>query len=140
MSDPRTIPNPRTFKERFGALRTLRPFVAMVWRTSPGLTAGSLALRLVRALLPVVSLYIGKLIIDDVVKLVQLPDRPSTLQGWLQGGQLNWLAVLLLSEFGLAVLSDVLGRVVSLLDTLLSERVTDASSVRLMEHAATLDL
>ena len=71
---------------------------------------------------------------------MQLPDRPSTLQGWLQDGQLNWLAVLLLSEFGLAVLSDVLGRVVSLLDTLLSERVTDASSVRLMEHAATLDL
>jgi hypothetical protein len=30
MSDPRSIPNPRTFKERFGALRTLRPFLAMV--------------------------------------------------------------------------------------------------------------
>ena len=140
MSDPRTIPNPRTFKERFGALRTLRPFVAMVWRTSPGLTAGSLFLRLVRALLPVVSLYIGKLIIDDVVKLVQLPNRPTTLQDWVDSGQLNWLAILLLAEFALAVLSDILGRVVSLLDTLLSERVADASSVRLMEHAATLDL
>jgi ATP-binding cassette subfamily B protein len=140
MSDPRIIPNPRTFKERFGALRTLRPFVVMVWRTSPGLTAGSLFLRLVRALLPVISLYIGKLIIDDVVKLVQLPGRPTTLQDWVDSGQLNWLAILLLGEFTLAVLSDILGRVVSLLDTLLSERVTDASSVRLMEHAATLDL
>jgi ATP-binding cassette subfamily B protein len=140
MSDPRTIPNPRTFRERFGALRTLRPFVAMVWRTSPGLTAGSLFLRLVRALLPVVSLYIGKLIIDDVVKLVQLSDRPTTLQSWGDSGQLNWLAVLLLAEFALAVMSDILGRVVSLLDTLLSELVTDASSVRLMRHAATLDL
>ena len=38
------------------------------------------------------------------------------------------------------MLSDVLGRVVSLVDGLLSERVTNASSVRLMEHAATLDL
>ncbi len=140
MSDPRSIPNPRSFKERFGALRILRPFVAMVWRTSPGLTAGLLALRLVRALLPVVSLYIGKLIIDDVVRLVAMPARPVTFHDWMTSGQLAWLGALLLAEFALAVLSDVLGRVVSLVDSLLSERVTNLSSVRLMEHAATLDL
>jgi ATP-binding cassette subfamily B protein len=114
--------------------------MAMVWRTSPHLTAASLALRLVRALLPVATLYIGKLIIDDVVLLVQAPDKPATLQQWLDSGRLNWLGVLLLGEFALAVLADVLGRVVSLVDSLLSERVTNASSVRLMEHAATLDL
>ena len=34
----------------------------------------------------------------------------------------------------------MLGRVVALVDSLLSERVTNASSVRLMQHAATLDL
>ena len=45
-----------------------------------------------------------------------------------------------MAEFALAVLADVLGRVVSLIDSLLAERVTNASSVRLMEHAATLDL
>ena len=140
MSDPRTIPNPRTFKERFGALRTLRPFVAMVWRTSPFLTLSLAFLRLVRALLPVVSLYIGKLIIDDVVHLVQMPNRPATLHDWTQSGLLNGLAVLILAEFGLAVLSDLLGRVVSLVDSLLSERVTNGSSIALMEHAATLDL
>jgi len=140
VSDPRTIPNPRTLKERFGALRSLRPFVAMVWRTSPGLTSGLMLLRVVRALLPVAGLYVGKLIIDDVVRLVALPNRPATFQDWLRGGELAWLAALLLAEFGLAILSDVLGRIVSLLDSLLSERVTNASSVRLMEHAATLDL
>ncbi|MEI6201728.1 MAG: ABC transporter ATP-binding protein [Enhydrobacter sp.] len=140
MSLPRTIPQPRTFRERFGALRTLRPFVAMIWQTSPGLTLGLMLLRFVRALLPVASLYIGKLIIDDVVKLVALPDRPVTFQDWMASGQLKGLAALLLAEFALAVLSDVLGRVVSLVDSLLSERVTNLSSVRLMEHAATLDL
>ena len=46
MSDPRSIPNPRTLRERFGALRTLKPFLAMVWQTSPGLTATLIALRL----------------------------------------------------------------------------------------------
>jgi len=53
---------------------------------------------------------------------------------------LNRLGLLLLAEFAVAVLTDVLGRVVSLVDSLLSERVSNTSSVRLMEHAATLDL
>ncbi len=135
-----SAPNVGSLKARFGALRTLRPFIAMVWRTSPDLTVLSLLLRLVRALLPVVALYIGKLIIDDVVQLVRMPDRPSALREWLASGLLNGLGVLLLAEFGLALLSDILGRVVSLVDSLLSERVTNASSVSLMEHAATLDL
>ena len=55
MSDSSTILNPRTFWERFGALKTLRPFMAMVWRTSPSLTMGLLVLRVLRALLPVVN-------------------------------------------------------------------------------------
>jgi ATP-binding cassette, subfamily B, bacterial len=132
--------NTRSFKERVGALRNLWPFLAMVWRTSPQLTAASLLLRLLRALLPVVALYIGKLIIDDVVLLVQTSDKPATLQQWLHSGLLNRLGALLLAEFAVAVLTDVLGRIVSLVETLLAERVSNASSVRLMEHAATLDL
>ncbi len=138
--DGRSIPNPQTLKERVGALRTLRPFIAMVWQTSPALTTAQLVLRLVRALLPIAALYIGKLIIDDVVGLVQMPGRPTTLQDWLHSGLLNGLVGLLLAEFALAIASDVLGRVVLLVDSLLSERVSNVSSVRLMEHAATLDL
>jgi hypothetical protein len=127
------LPDPRTLKERFGALGNLRPFLAMVWRTSPSLTMASLALRLVRALLPVATLFVGKLIIDEVVLLVQTPDKPGTFQAWLDSGLANRLGVLLLIEFALAVLADVLGRVVSLLDSLLSERVSNVSSVRLGE-------
>jgi ATP-binding cassette, subfamily B, bacterial len=129
-----------SFKERVGALRNLRPFLLMVWRTSRGLTAASMVLRLFRAVLPVVTLYVGKLIIDNVVRLVQAPDKPATLELWLGSGLLNRLILLLVCEFALAVLADVLGRVVSLVDSLLAERVTNASSVRLMEHAARLDL
>jgi ATP-binding cassette subfamily B protein len=129
-----------SFKERVGALRNLRPFLAMVWRASPSLTASSAVLRIARALLPVATLYIGKLIIDDVVALVQAPDKPVGFQQWLDSGKLNGLALLLAGEFALAVLADVLGRIVSLVDSLLSERVTNASSIRLMQHAATLDL
>jgi ATP-binding cassette, subfamily B, bacterial len=112
----------------------------VVWRTSPYLTAASLVLRLVRALLPVATLFVGKLIIDEVVLLVRAPGKPETLQQWLESGLLGPLGLFLVVEFALAVLADILGRVVSLIDSLLSERVTNASSVRLMEHAATLDL
>ena len=129
-----------SFRERVGALRNLRPFLAMVWATSPSLTAATVFLRLIRALLPVATLYIGKLIIDDVVMLVQLPDKPGTLQQWLDSGHLNKLALLLAAEFAVAVLADMLGRIVTFLDGLLAERVSTSSSVRLMEHAATLDL
>ena len=129
-----------SLKERVGALKNLRPFLMMVWRTSRGLTAASMVLRLFRAVLPVVTLYVGKLIIDNVVRLVQAPDKPETLGLWLDSGLLNRLILLLVCEFALAVMADVLGRVVSLVDSLLAERVTNASSVRLMEHAAKLDL
>ena len=134
------LPEVHTLRERFGALKNLWPFLLMVWRTSPHLTAASLVLRLGRALLPVITLFVGKLIIDDVVLLVQTPNKPETLSQWLNSGLLNWLGLLLLAEFALAVLSDILGRVVSLIDSLLSERVSNTSSVRLMQHAATLDL
>ena len=129
-----------SLKERVGALKNLRPFLGMVWRTSRPLTAASLLLRLVRAVLPVVTLYVGKLIIDDVVRLVQTPDKPDTLLLWLGSGLLSGLILLLLAEFALAVLADGLGRIVALIDSLLAERVSNASSVRLMRHAATLDL
>ena len=127
-------------RERFDALRNLRPFLAQIWATSPALTLATLSLRLVRALLPVVMLYVGKLIIDEALRLVGLGAGLSSVREWWDSGLLTPLLWLLAIEFGLAVLSDVLGRLVSLFDQLLSELFTNATSVRLMEHAATLDL
>ena len=131
---------PPTLRARMGALRTLPSFLAMVWRTSPGLTLSLAALRLLRALLPVATLFVGKLIVDEVVRLAALPGHPADTAAWVASGLLTRLVLLLLAELGLAVVADLLGRVVSLLDGLLSERFTNAASLRLMAHAATLDL
>ncbi len=133
-------PTHQSLRERVGALRNLPPFLTLIWQTGRTLTAFDVTLRFVRALLPVVTLYIGKLIIDEVIRLSQTAAPPGTLAEWLASGLLDHLGLLLALEFAAAVLSDVLGRVVSLLDSLLSERFTNATSVRLMEHAATLDL
>ncbi len=131
---------PDSFRERFVALRTLRPFIVMVWKISPSLTASSLMLRLLRALLPVATLYVGKLIIDDVVRLAQLPGRPTVLEDWLHSGLFDRMTMLILTEFVLAIMADMIGRVVALVDSLLSDRLTNELSVNLMEHARTLDL
>jgi len=133
-------PGPRSWRERFVALRNVPPFLRMIWQVAPGLGVASLALRVLRALLPVATLFVGKLIIDEVIFQAQVPGAPSGLSAWLASGRLDHLGWLLALELGLAVLADVLGRVVSLLDSLLSEKFTNATSVRLMQHAATLDL
>ena len=134
------VPPAASLRARVGALRTLPPFLAMVWRTSPGLTVATLVLRLVRALLPVATLFVGKLIIDEVLRLAGQPGHPTDAAGWMASGLLSHLALLLAGELALAVGTDVLGRVVTLVDGLLSERFTNAASIRLMQHAATLDL
>lgn len=129
-----------SLRERFDALRNLPPFLRQIWATSPGLTLTSLGLRLVRSLLPVLMLYIGKLIIDEVVRLAGLGLGLDRLGDALRSGQLSPLLWLLALELAVAVGSDLTGRLVAYADGLLSELFTNASSVRLMEHAATLDL
>ncbi|AWH53961.1 ABC transporter ATP-binding protein [Stenotrophomonas sp. ESTM1D_MKCIP4_1] len=129
-----------SLRQRFKAMRNLPPFLRQVWQTSPALTLTSLGLRLIRALLPVAMLYVGKLIIDTALHLSQHGAGFPPLGEALSSGLLNPLLALLALEFGLAIASDLLGRLVSYADALLSELFANATSVRLMEHAATLDL
>ncbi len=127
-------------RERFAALRNLRPFLRSVWETSRSLTIASVALRLVRALLPVATLYVGKLIVDEAVRLVGAGVSPEGFMALWHAGTLDHLFLLLALEFGLAVLADILGRIVGLVDSLLGELYANSTSVKLMEHAAALDL
>ncbi len=129
-----------SLQERFGALRNLGPLFRLVWAVSPWMTVTNLALRLVRAVLPVAMLYVGKLIIDEVVRLAGAGFALDGLGGWWASGELQTLVVLVAAEFGLAIVSDTLGRAVALLDSLLGDLFTNETSVRLMAHAATLDL
>ncbi|MGZ8993433.1 MAG: hypothetical protein ACXW16_05385, partial [Burkholderiaceae bacterium] len=104
-------PSPRQpLRARLGALRNLPPFLKLVWQTSPALTLSQGLLRLLRALLPVITLYVGKLIIDEVVRLAGAPSANDTLREWLESGALDRIGWLLAIEFALAVASDVLGR------------------------------
>jgi ATP-binding cassette subfamily B protein len=138
MSPP--LPQARlNLRQRFGAMRNVPPFLREIWGSSKPLTIAAIGLRLVRAFLPIATLFVGKLIIDEAIRLIAL-DVPDRLRLAWESGQLDLLVVLLGIEFGLAIGSDLLGRAVSYVDAVLSEKFTNATSIRLMEHAATLDL
>ncbi|GAA4015593.1 ABC transporter ATP-binding protein [Hymenobacter fastidiosus] len=118
-------------RERVSALKNLPEFLRLIWQTSPALTLGNVLLRLLRAALPVAMLYVAQLILDAVVQLSRQPAADRLLTPVL---------TLVALEFGLAILSDALGRGVALLDSLLGDLFANRTSVRLMEHAAELDL
>jgi ATP-binding cassette subfamily B protein len=108
-------------------------FFRMIWAVSPALTLWNACLRLVQAVLPLLLLYVGKEIIDEVVRAladeahtIDRPDHPL----W------GWVAI----EFGLAVVQNLLSRATTLTDSLLGDLVNNDSSVRIIRHAATLDL
>jgi ATP-binding cassette subfamily B protein len=101
----------------------------MVWETSPPLVVTTIFLRLIRALLPLASLWVPKLIIDAVIAFVTH-----------KTGTLEHIWKLVAIELGIAVASDILGRVNTLCDSLLGDRFTDLISIRLMRHATELDL
>ena len=123
-----TISKP-TFKEKFDALGNLPRFFKLVWQTHKGYTLLDILLRLVRSALPVAILYVGKLIIDNIVLISKTPQQDHT-----------FLWQLVAAEFGLAILSDALGRATLLVDSLLGDLFSNYTSVEIMKHAATLDL
>ena len=118
------------FKERISALSNLPAFFKLVWQSSPKKTFFSFLFRIIRSAMPVALLYVGKLIIDQVVLLNSLP----------AGADHSYLYKLIALEFALAIATDALSRVTSLLDGLLGDSFSNYTSIKIMQHAATLDL
>jgi len=99
-----------------------------MWQIHRGYTAAMAVLRLCRAITPIATLWVGKLIIDAVVTAREAsPD-------------FSWLLELVALEIAIVLVGEVLARASTLLESLLGELFSNATSERLMAHAATLDL
>jgi ATP-binding cassette subfamily B protein len=122
-----------SWRERLEALRYVPPLLRLVYETHRGYTIAILALRLLRSGIPVAVLWIGKLIIDEVIAAIRVAGAGGVPDWWRLGG-------LVALELGIAVGGEALARASSLLESLLGDLFGNRISVRLMEHAATLDL
>lgn len=125
-----TPPPPLSFKQRLQSLQYLPAFFKLVWQSNRAMMVGNIFLRLLRAAIPLLVLYVGKLIIDGVIQL----------SNGTAGFTASHLWQLVAIEFGLVLVADALGRAVALIDSLLGDLFSNHTSVKIMEHAATLDL
>jgi len=116
-------------REQFAALKNLPRFFRLIWQADKYMAIGNAVLRLLKSAVPLLTLYIGKEIIDQVIGLIN---------GEVADTSYLWLMVGL--EFALAVASDLLNRGITLLDSLLGDLFANSTSVELIRHAARLDL
>jgi ATP-binding cassette, subfamily B, bacterial len=117
-------------RERITALKNLPQVVRLVWHAAPWIVSASLGLRLIVALTPLGVLAVSKKIIDAIVTNVKAPGSVHPGQIW----------VLLLLEFLFAAGGLTLGRAIDYCDARLADEFGRDVSLRLMRHAANLDL
>ena len=117
-----------TWRDRLEALRYFPALVRLIWSTGPVLSILMIVLRLSRSLTPLFELYIARLIVDTVVA------------SRLHGADWTRLIHLFLSAIAIAITSDLLARGSILVESLMGDLFANRTSVRIMEHAATLDL
>ncbi len=129
--------NKQALQKQLESLRNVPRFFQMIWGVSPGLTVWNIGFRLVQAAIPLALLYVGKIIVDEAIVLMQQYQSGQLKhQYWLYFPIWKWV----LLEFGLAIANSLLGRAITLTDSLLGDMVNNDSSVRIIRHAATLDL
>ena len=127
---PKSTAASLTFRQRLKALQNLPRFFVLVWNTSASLTTTNAILRITKSAIPVAILYVGKLIIDQVIQISHNKANQNFSHLWQ----------LVAIEFGLAILSDILNRAITLIDSLLGDLFSNTTSVKIISHAASLDL
>jgi len=117
------------WRERLAALRNVPPVLRIVWQSGPLVVSLGLVFRLISSLIPLAALWITKLIIDGIVLAVSSHQPVKPLLWWLVA-----------AEFAIAIFGSILGRTIDYVDALLADKYTRHISIRVMKHAAELDL
>jgi ATP-binding cassette, subfamily B, bacterial len=116
-------------KSSFNALIYIPRFFKEIWKVNKSLFLLSAFCRLIGALLPVIILWVGKLIIDEIILQISL-DSPDYYTLW------TYVA----AEFGLIILSDLISRAISLTDGLLGDEYNIASSVTIIKKTNQINI
>ncbi len=117
------------WRERVAALRQVPTVLGFVWESGRTVVVLGVVARVVAALLPPALFWVSKLIVDNIYGILTT-HQPV-------GSRLWWLVAM---EFVLAIVAGLIGRLIDYLDALLAGKYTHYISIRVMEHAAGLDL
>lgn len=133
MSKPRNIKSIDDKKSsiltNFKALKYIPRFFKKVYESSPKLFIINIIARLLLSISPLLLLWVGKLIIDQVILDINTqPDNHKLL--W------QYIAI----ELGLAIVTDLLSRFVSLTDGLIGDLYANKSSVEIIRKTGEVEL
>ena len=112
-------------------LRTLHGALSFVWQSSPSLAVGSIVVRVTQGLLPLVALYLTKLLIDAVTEGLKAPSAEVSLTP---------ITMILAGLAGVAVASAMLTGVASLISRIHAQVVTDHMHALLQAKSVEVDL
>jgi ATP-binding cassette, subfamily B, bacterial len=116
------------WRDRLSALRNVPTVLHYVWESCRSVVVAGLLARVVAALLPPALFWVTKLIIDTIYNITI--HQPIKHNLW-------WLVA---AEFSLALAGGLVARGIDYTDALLAGKYMNYISVRVMEHAASLDL
>jgi ATP-binding cassette subfamily B protein len=124
----RAAKGPFTARQKFVALSSVRKFLLLAWDSHRGYLTATVLLRLLRAAVPLATLWVGKLIIDIVVAARM--GRPNLSRMWL----------LVAIELVIVAIGDALEKASTAVEAIFGELCSNYLSERLISHAAALDL
>ena len=117
------------WRDRVAALRNVPTVLHFVWESGRAVVIFGLVARIIAALLPPALFWVSKLIVDTIYRSLTTHQPVGHRVWWLVAG-----------EFALAVATGLVGRLIDYSDTLLAGKYMNHISVRVMQHAASLDL
>jgi len=109
-------------------LRPVSQFLQLAWQTHRGFASATVLLRLLRAGIPVATLWVAKLIIDAVVAARM--GRPNLWRLWL----------LVAIELAIVAVGEVLDRSSAAVEALFGDLCANQINEKLIAHAGSLDL
>jgi ATP-binding cassette subfamily B protein len=112
-------------------LFAIRRALAFVWRSSPTLTIASIVVRVIQGLLPLVLLYLTKLLIDAVAEGLKAPSGETSLAG---------ITTILAGLAGVAAVSAGLTGAAALISKIQAQVVTDYMYALLQAKSVEVDL
>ncbi|MCC7444346.1 MAG: ABC transporter ATP-binding protein [Saprospiraceae bacterium] len=115
--------------DSFKALKAVPRFFKEIYATSPVLFIINISARLLNSLSPVAILWLGKMIIDEILHQISVDNKDL--------GNL-WMYIAI--EFGIVIVSDLLGRVINLTDSLLGDQYSNKSSELIIRKSSELTI